>query len=128
MNDLKPLHAIVTPGVTCEVQYLSDPGNPNNVVTAQWDGYELRFCAVPQKFTAECLKPNWRLVPPAPLLKWEPDPEAFVAGEYLVRNTRDGSKCPWLVQHVGKVNGRETWFPTRAECEQWAESHARSNR
>ena len=114
MDDLKPLHAIVKPGVPCEVEFR--------------DTYLCRYRYNGETFDVDIpfnqiMKPVWRLVPPAPLLTWEPDPEAFVAGKYMIRNTRDGSAYPWRVKHV------EEWddFATRAECEQWAESHARAN-
>lgn len=114
--DLKPLHEIVNPGVPCEVE-----SRDTYLCRYRYDGETFDRVI---SFT-EGIRPIWRLVPPAPLLTWESDPESFRSGEYAIRNERDSSAYPWLVNHLPSVEC--DWFATRSECEQWAEAHARAN-
>jgi hypothetical protein len=114
--DLKPLHEIVKPGVPCEVEC-----RDTYLFRCRYDGET--FDSVISFI--EGIRPIWRLAPPAPLLTWEPDPEAFRSGEYAIRNERDSSAYPWLVKHWPSVEC--DWFATRGECEKWAETHARAN-
>lgn len=121
MDDLKPLHEIVKPGVPCEVWC--------GGTIYGFDGHQMRADRIGQILTRvdAMLEPRWRLVPPAPLLKWDPDPEAFVAGEYTIRKYRIADEKPWFVERI-MPGGDAEWFRTRDECEQWAEDHARKNR
>lgn len=117
--DLKPLHEIVKPGVPCEVEC-----RDTYLFRYRYDGETFDRVI---SFT-EGIRPIWRLVPPAPLLTWESDPESFVAGEYTIRNTRDSQATkPWVVRYVGGKGAGMDCFATRAECEKWAEAHARAN-
>ena len=115
--DLKPLHEIVKPGVPCEVEC-----RDTYLFRCRYDGETFDSVI---SFT-EGISPIWRLAPPAPLLTWEPAPEAFAAGKYRIWNMKDGSDKPWALRIEGV---RLNWwsFATRTEAEQWAEAHARAN-